>query len=60
MEAVFVPEGPPIVALHEVPGTEPPEKDRPVGYGVIRAGVRTSLFRIRSTNGLDRVDGMPG
>jgi hypothetical protein len=40
--AVFVPEGPPIVAWHEVPGKAPPEKDRPVGYGLIRAGVRTS------------------
>ena len=38
--AVFVPEGPPIVAWHEVPGKAPPEKDRPVGYGLIRAGVR--------------------
>jgi hypothetical protein len=24
-----------------VPGTAPPQKSRPVGYGVIRAGVRT-------------------
>ena len=30
-----------IVAWHEVPGTVPPQKSRPVGYGVIRAGVRT-------------------
>ncbi len=30
-----------IVAWHEVPGTAPPQKSRPVGYGVIRAGVRT-------------------
>jgi hypothetical protein len=30
-----------IVAWHEVPGTAPPQKTRPVGYGVIRAGVRT-------------------
>ena len=29
-----------IVAWHEVPGTAPP-KSRPVGYGLIRAGVRT-------------------
>src|ERR1700726_4124692 len=29
-----------IVAWHEVPGTTPPQKSRPVGYGVIRAGVR--------------------
>ena len=25
-----------IVAWHEVPGTAPPQKNRPVGYGVIR------------------------
>ena len=30
-----------IVAWHEVPGTTPPQKSRPVGYGVIRPGVRT-------------------
>ena len=30
-----------IIAWHEVPGTAPPQKSRPVGYGVIRAGVRT-------------------
>ena len=30
-----------IVAWHEVPGTAPPQESRPVGYGVIRAGVRT-------------------
>ena len=30
-----------IVAWHEVPGTPPHQKNRPVGYGVIRAGVRT-------------------
>ena len=29
-----------IVAWHEVPGTTPPQKTRPVGYGVIRPGVR--------------------
>ena len=29
-----------IVAWHEVPGTASPQKSRPVGYGVIRAGVR--------------------
>ena len=29
-----------IVAWHEVPGTAPPQKSRPVGYGLIRAGVR--------------------
>src|ERR1700730_465953 len=42
-----------IVAWHEVPGTAPPQKSRPVGYGLIRAGVRTdsmigvTTFRIR-------------
>src|SRR5580704_7048888 len=30
-----------IVAWHEVPGTAPSQKSRPVGYGVIRAGLRT-------------------
>jgi hypothetical protein len=29
-----------IVAWHEVPGTAPPQKSRPVGYGMIHAGVR--------------------
>ena len=29
-----------IVAWHEVPGRAPPQKIRPVGYGMIRAGVR--------------------
>jgi len=50
-----------IVAWHEVPGTGPPQKSRPVGYGVIRAGVRTdsmigvTKFRIRKPKniGLD-------
>jgi hypothetical protein len=28
-------------AWHEVPETAPPPKSRPVGYGVIRADVRT-------------------
>ena len=27
-----------IVAWHEVPGTAPPQKNRPVGPGMIRAG----------------------
>ena len=27
-----------IVAWHEVPGTAPPQKSRPVGHGLIRAG----------------------
>ena len=30
-----------IVAWHEVPGTAPSQKRRPVGYGVMRTGVRT-------------------
>ena len=30
-----------IVAWHEVPGTAPPQRSRPGGYGMIRAGVRT-------------------
>jgi hypothetical protein len=30
-----------IVARHEVPGTAPPQKSRPVGHGLIRAGMRT-------------------
>ena len=37
-----------IVAWHEVPGKAPPEKNRPVGYGVTRAGVRIdSMIGIR-------------
>ena len=42
-----------IVARREVPGTAPPQKSRPVGYGVIRAGMPTdsmigvTKFRIR-------------
>jgi hypothetical protein len=41
-----------IVAWHEVPGTAT-QKSRPVGYGLIRAGVRTdsmigvTKFRVR-------------
>jgi hypothetical protein len=45
---VPVPEGLPIVAWHEVPGTAPSRKDRPVGYGVIRVSVRTSGSCARS------------
>ena len=30
-----------IVARHDVPGTAPPQKSRPVGYGMIRRGRRT-------------------
>jgi hypothetical protein len=45
-----------IVARHEVPGTAPTQKSRPVGYGLILEGVRTSnvkteeiyVFRKRS------------
>jgi hypothetical protein len=33
------------VAWHEVPGTAPPPKSRPVGYGVISIGVRTASIR---------------
>jgi hypothetical protein len=40
----FVPEDGAIVARHEVPGKAPPRKNRPVGYGVIRAGVRAGLM----------------
>jgi len=36
-----VPEGRCDRSLTRVPGTAPPQKSRPVGYGVIRAGVRT-------------------
>jgi hypothetical protein len=32
-----------IVAWHEVPGTSPIQKSRPVGYGLILADVRTSI-----------------
>jgi hypothetical protein len=34
-----------IVAWHEVPGRAPPQKIRPVGYGVILAGARTNRSR---------------
>ncbi len=34
-----------IVARHEVPGTAPPQKSRPVGYGMIRAGLSTDSTR---------------
>jgi hypothetical protein len=33
-----------IVAWHEVPGTAPPQKSRPVGYGMSRARVRTDTM----------------
>ena len=32
-----------IVAWHKVPGKAPPQKSRPVGYGVIGAGARTQV-----------------
>jgi hypothetical protein len=32
-----------IVARHDVPETALPQKSRPVGYGMIRARVRTDL-----------------
>ena len=38
-----------IVAWHEVPGTAPPQKSRPVGYGVIRAGVRADSMILASS-----------
>jgi hypothetical protein len=46
-----------IVAWHEVPGTAPPQKSRPVGYGLIRAAMRAKFddwsdeisFRVRRT-----------
>src|ERR1700751_6451102 len=34
-----------IVAWHEVPGKAPAQKSRPVGDGVMRAGVRTDSIR---------------
>jgi hypothetical protein len=33
-----------IVAWHEVPGTSPPRENRPVGYGMILAGVCALRF----------------
>src|ERR1700676_2413153 len=40
-----------IVAWHEVPGSAPPQNSRPVGYGVIRAGVRAdSMIGVRNSN----------
>jgi hypothetical protein len=36
-----------IVAWHEVPGIGLPQKSRPVGYGMIRAGVRARLWRVQ-------------
>jgi hypothetical protein len=41
-----------IVAWHEVPGTAPPQKSRPIGYGMIRAGVlhRFEYWREKISN----------
>jgi hypothetical protein len=37
-----------MAAWHEVPGKAPPQKSRPGGYGVIRAGVRAdSMIGLR-------------
>jgi hypothetical protein len=36
-----------IVAWHEVPGSGPAQKIRPVGYGLIRPGVHTDSADIR-------------
>jgi hypothetical protein len=41
----FVPDDA-IVAWHEVPGTAPPQKSRPVGYGVIRVGVHDTMIGV--------------
>jgi hypothetical protein len=35
-----------IVAWHEVPGLAPPQECRPVGYGLILAGVHTDSMII--------------
>ena len=49
-----------IVAWHEVLGTAPPQKSRPVGCGVIRAGVPTdsmiglTIFRGRRSSDTNR------
>ena len=37
-----------IAAWHKVPGTAPPQKSRPVGYGMIHAGVGTDSKIARS------------
>jgi hypothetical protein len=38
----------PIVAWHEVPGTAPPQRSRPVGYGLIPAALLSRSSRTRS------------
>ncbi len=51
-----------IVAWHEVPGTAPPQKIRPVGYGMIRAGGCTgSKIARRNSNAvsLSRIEMIP-
>jgi hypothetical protein len=49
-----------IVAWHEVPGRTSPKKVRPVGYGVILAGVRTNpienVFGLTWAASLSRMD----
>ena len=37
----------PIVAWHEVPGDNAPQTSRPVGYGMIGAGVRMDLAAVK-------------
>jgi hypothetical protein len=60
----FVPEGRCDRSLARVPGTAPPQKSRPVGYGMIRAGVRTDTmigvakFRVRKLNRLWRIQAL--
>jgi hypothetical protein len=45
----FVPEGQADRSLARVPGSAPPQNSRPVGYGVIRAGVRAdSMIGVRN------------
>jgi hypothetical protein len=39
-----------IVARHEVPGTASTQKRRPVGYGLIRAGVPTNGSEVSAVN----------
>jgi hypothetical protein len=50
-----------IVAWHEVPGTTPPQKNRPVGYGMIRAGVvhRFEDWREEISNAVSKQNNLP-
>jgi hypothetical protein len=50
-----------IVAWHEVPGTAPPQESRPVGYGMIRAGVRTDSkdWREEISDAVSRIEMIP-